>query len=667
MQNKTHCTFLRKIAAVCTCVLAIVLCVQAQEPPHAAVPLDEVWLETRISGQPAGFYHEKAERSGNNTLTTIENDLVINRLGTRVEIKSNSHYEESAESKLLGVSSEMSSSNQSTGMNVAVQGDSLLIHITSGDKSYDRSVPVKGVVVGPEGVRLLTISGLKKIGDTISYQMFLPELGGVSTITRKLVGLEELTIEQKNWPSMKLEETISGFPTKSTIWIDSDGRDLREVQQTPFGEMAANRTQECTVVRSAATGATLPEEAFTRTVVHSNIRLPEERLIDEVKLRITHRKPELGWPDLAADNQKMLEKTANTVILEVRRPMPAGAAQRPAKSSPDLKPYLAPNALLQSDDANVQKIAKEVVGDERDLFRAARALQQWTADNMQFDPGIAIASASEVARDRRGTCFGYSTLLASLLRAAGIPSRVRIGFAYAAGIWGGHAWVEVLDGKSWVPLDGALYTPGPADAARFSLFTSALEEGTIAQVGELGRLFGNVDIQIVEYTVGGKRVVVPQDAKPFMVDGDTYENPWFGLSVTKPASFQFTKLDSAWPDLTVIAMEGPQKQSVEIESHSASLPTGTNSGAEIYLEKAGITGTKSETQVLGHPAVMISSPEKSGLVVEDGGNIWVLKSSGSGSAELLLQVASTVRFSRGAKSLATRVLGDQERVPGKLL
>ena len=648
MPNKIHFTFLRKIATVSTCVFFMVLGIEAQQSrPTVAggtpAVRDELWLETKIAGQPAGFYHEKVERSGGNTLTTTENDLVINRLGTRVEIKSSSHYEENADGNLVGVNSDMSSSNQSTGMKVAVQDGSLLIHITSGDKSYDRNVSVKGAVLGPDGVRRLTISGLKTDGDAISYQMFLPELGGISTVTRKLIGREQLTVGEKNFSCLKLDEEISGFPAKSTIWVDGDGRMLREVQQTPFGEMAASRSEESKVAGSTSLGATLPEEAFTRTVVHSNIRLPEERLIEEVKLRITHHKPELGWPNLEADNQKILEKTANFVVLEVRRPMPSGAAQRPAKSSPELKPYLAPNALLQSDDANVMKIAKDVVGDERDLFRAARALQRWTADNMQFDPGIAIASGSEVARDRRGTCFGYSTLLASLLRAEGIPSRVRVGFAYAAGIWGGHAWVEILDGKSWIPLDGALYSPGPADAARFSIFSSAFEEGTIAQVGELGRLFGNVDIQILEYTVGGKRVVVPQDAKPFMVEGDTYQNPWFGLAVTKPASFHFTKLDSTWPEMTVVGMEGPDQEAVEIESHSASLPT--NSSAEDYLEKAGIHGARSEKQILGHPAVFVSSADKAGLVIRDGGNIWVFKSSGPRSQDLLLQVASTLRFS----------------------
>src|SRR5262249_6637301 len=156
--------------------------------------------------------------------------------------------------------------------------------------------------------------------------------------------------------------------------------------------------------------------------------------------------------------------------------------------------------------------------------------------------GIAIAPASEVARNRRGTCFGYAVLLASLARAEGIPSRIRMGFVYAGGIWGGHAWVEVRVGNDWIPLDAALYSPGAADAARFSFFTSSLQEGTISQVGELARLYGNVDLQVLDYTVHGKRVVVPQEARPFTITGDTYRNPWLGLTVEKPKGFGFTQL-----------------------------------------------------------------------------------------------------------------------------
>jgi hypothetical protein len=204
------------------------------------------------------------------------------------------------------------------------------------------------------------------------------------------------------------------------------------------------------------------------------------------------------------------------VVLDIRRVLPNEHGERPMQAGHgELMLALEPNALLQSDDANIRNIAAQVVGDDHDAYSAARKLQQWTSKNMKFDLGIAIAPASEVARNRRGTCFGYAMLLGSLARAAGIPSRLHMGLAYAGGIWGGHAWVDIWAGREWIPLDAALYSPGPADAARFSFFTSTLQEGTIAEIGSLAKLFGNVDIKILEYTIHGKRVTIRKTPSHF--------------------------------------------------------------------------------------------------------------------------------------------------------
>jgi hypothetical protein len=315
----------------------------------------------------------------------------------------------------------------------------------------------------------------------------------------------------------------------------------------------------------------------------------------------------------------VLEKTGDSVMLKITRPEPQGSA--PQGSATDsgaaMKPYLAANALLQSDDATIVNIAGEVVGKERDPWRAARALQIWTSENMQFDAGIAIAPASEVARNRRGTCFGYSMLLGALTRAAGIPSRLRMGYVYAGGIWGGHAWIDVRIKGRWIPLDAALYSPGAADAARFSFFTSALEEGTLAQMGSLAQLFGNVDVAIVEYTVNGHVVSVPGNAAAYSIEGNTYRDPWLGFSIEKPGDFRFTDTGAVWPNKAVVAMEGPGGRRVEVENLSASLP--------------------------------VKAPEKdspASRTIAARGAVWVVKASGEDAAELVKRIASTLVLDR---------------------
>jgi hypothetical protein len=56
---------------------------------------------------------------------------------------------------------------------------------------------------------------------------------------------------------------------------------------------------------------------------------------------------------------------------------------------------------------------------------------------------------------------------------------------------------------------------------------------------------------------------VDEHARPYSIEGNIYRNPWIGLSVAKPTGFRFTGFDLAWPQTTVIAMEGPGGQRAE--------------------------------------------------------------------------------------------------------
>jgi len=461
----------------------------------------EIWMETRMAGQPAGYLHERSETAGGNTMVTVsELRIVINRMGSRVEIQGTTRSDQSADGRLLGFRSEIGSSMQSTVMEGSVRDGAIGLRISTGGKSYDRSIPLTGELLGPDGARQLTLARLKAPGDPVSYQVFAAELGAVSTVTRTFLAREK--------SGMKIEEVVSGLPGKATVWLDEEGRILRQVQPGPFGEVEIVRTTKETAL--AAAGATLPAETYSKSVVRSNIRLPQERLVESLRIRVTHKKPELGWPELASENQTVVEKSPNAVVMEIRRPQLAGHGHRPAVVTEELKPFLAPNALFQSDDSEVRSIANKVVAGNPDAFASALALRDWTVANMRFDAGIAIVPASEVVRNRAGTCFAYAVLLGSLTRAAGIPSRLKMGFAYADGIWGGHAWIEVLVNGKWIPIDAALPSPDVADAARFAFFTSSLEEGTLAGIGSLAQLYGNVDIQILGYTLQDKEVTVPQ-------------------------------------------------------------------------------------------------------------------------------------------------------------
>jgi hypothetical protein len=579
------------------------------------------WYEIRIAGQPSGYQHSTTEVvDGGNIRTTDEMTIVINRLGNKVEMKTKSRSIETASGQLLTVREDTTQSQQSVVTEAELKSDRILLRSTAGSNSYDRSLILKAPVCGPAWFARLSAERLHKPGDTVSCRLYSPSLGVPYKSTRSLVahGPSELNVRT----------AIEGIPGEVEELLDSDGFSFQSEREMPFGKMVVQATDRDTALRAAA-GGELPAESFDRTMARSNVRFADARAIERLRLKITLRKPDLGWPSFASPMQTVLSRTNSTVILEVARPE--------RKASPlriDEKPFLRPNQILQSDDPEVVRLAHEIAGSEPDRLKIARKLQDWVAANMQFDLGVALTPASEVARNHRGTCAAYSVLLASMARALGIPSRIAGGFIYVYGIWGGHAWVEVLIDNQWVPLDAAGYRPGLADAARIQ-FDSYTAVDNLAAFSVAGlQMFGNVDIQVLEYSMAGKTTPVEESEPAYSVSGDIYRNPGLGVSVRKPDGFSFTKLDAVYPDNTIFQLQGGSQKVAVALIEAVANPE------QVVSKLSAQVGSQTRPESFaGHEGLIVSSPEKSIFVSRQGQSLWVITAEGPDSAALLSEIA----------------------------
>ena len=107
--------------------------------------------------------------------------------------------------------------------------------------------------------------------------------------------------------------------------------------------------------------------------------------------------------------------------------------------------------------------AKEAAGDETDPWKVAVALEAYVHRAVTMkDFSQALATASEVARNREGDCKGHAVYLAALARARKIPARVAVGLVYMpqSQTFGGHMWTEVYVAGRWIGLDGTLAKGG---------------------------------------------------------------------------------------------------------------------------------------------------------------------------------------------------------------
>src|SRR4030042_4969685 len=101
--------------------LSVVLCLTLAAPSHlyglsARVLADmaDLWYVIKIAGQPAGYIHEETKAKEQGLNTDSEMRIVLNRLGSRVEIGFISASEETPEGLLRRVRYEMIASSQAT-------------------------------------------------------------------------------------------------------------------------------------------------------------------------------------------------------------------------------------------------------------------------------------------------------------------------------------------------------------------------------------------------------------------------------------------------------------------------------------------------------------------------------------------------------------------------
>jgi len=606
-----------------------------------AAPIERAW-QLKVAGQPSGSFTESTVTTSDGRVKTKETmSLEMNRLGSKVSMKTESESVESKDGALESLAGSISSSQAATRVRATRVNAALEVETEAGGKSYQKKIPLAGLVLGPKGVEKLSRENLKSEGATASFQMFSAEVAGIVSITRKVIG----NAEHGGRKLVKVEETIEGMPGKQLITLDEGGRWVTRQQSLPFGDLVMEPATRPAVPGqdaepTAKPEATLPSESYGKTMALSNILLPDPRTLTAVTLKLHHQKPDLGWPGLDSSSQRVLGKSDTLRVVEVRGCTPPTHANEKSQDVPD-ESCSRPNALVQSDDPEVLRIAREATSEVKSDFEKARRLQDWVSKNLQFDLGIALAPASEVVRNRRGTCIAYAVLLASLERAVGLPSRVAMGYAYANGIWGGHAWSEVFIDGQWVALDAALYGPGTADAARLWFGASSGDDQLIKLIAAGSQMYGYVDFQVVSFERNGSTLKVPENAARHTIEGNRYSNPWLGFSLEAPSNFRFTKMDAVFPDPTIVELEGPGGAKISVRV--------SNVGANIAPLKKKLVSSVGEGKMSSRTMGKLtgeaaSTPKAACFLFKQENSLWSITVEGESANRLLEQIATSWRW-----------------------
>jgi hypothetical protein len=616
--------------------------VQGGELSPASQESSTRWYSICLGGETVGYVKEtgsRVQKDGRSQWKSItESKLVLKRLGQKVELSVNYEHLETDEGLLRQVISEQLLASSRVRIEIEIKEDRAEIKTISGGQTYEKAIPYTGQLLGPVGIGRLTLEKLKNPGDKVEYRTILAELSQVVSGERTLVGEEVVDCGRGKIKARKVLDRLSPLVSTREVWLDEEGNEVRAVESSPLGELVTCLSSEREVMEALAL-ARGQEQFFTSTLIVANVRLPQARQLERVVIRLRHREPELGWPELQNEYQKILEKDDRTLVVELSRQRLRGGPARRLPAA-QLQPYLEASTYIDFKQPEIARVASRVAGSEKDVFKKALKLRDWVSQNLTFDPGFVFAPASEVMRAKKATCAGYASLLAALLRAAGIPARYLMGLAYVNGIWGGHAWVEAWLEGQWVPLDAALPSPGAADPARLAIAWSSLETGPGESLVAAQRLFGYVTIDILEYGLQGRNFRVPEGQPLSEVKEGRYWNYGLQLGLRAPTGFTWADLDKVWPDRTLLTLKGPAGQTVSLIQESW-FPAARLKNYLVDRLKKEVSGGKLDyITVWGKKRPLLVSPDKSAVAIANGLDIFLVLARGQESEKLLRRLLS---------------------------
>jgi len=346
-----------------------------------------------------------------------------------------------------------------------------------------------------EGLRLLTLKKGLEEGTQYTAKVFSAVFIGAIDVQIRVGPKQNVDLLGRVVELTKVTTTYNIPGTGEVIttsYVDEKLRNQKVVM--PMGDM---QVELLTCAKEFALGENDVFEVIDKMFLKSPVPLDNVGLAKSI---VYHISPTPGTDSLkipAGDSQKVQQLEDGKVIVTVGPVMAPAGAQFPYQGSDSaILEAMKPTRYVQSDRKEIIDLARQAVGDTKDVAGAVQKIEAFVAryvENRSLSVGY--ASAAEVAASKQGDCSEFAVLTAALCRAVGIPAQVVTGIAYVddwAGFqgFGGHAWVRAYVGDKWIDLDAAFKRAGLGgyDAGHIALAVGNGDpEGFFNIVGTIGR------------------------------------------------------------------------------------------------------------------------------------------------------------------------------------
>ena len=355
-----------------------------------------------------------------------------------------------------------------------IEGDVLICRIESGGtaktaRRHFETPPFLPAVIFPA----VAAAGLEP-GSVHHFPIFDPATMGQGEVRVTVIGRRPLGGGPGGPEAHQVELNYKGL--RQQAWIDDAGGVLKEEGLLGLRHIRTSREEA------------LKPLAASRDLTRMAAVAPDRPVKNAARLTRLKLRIEGIAPDRLPTSDPRQTRNGSVLVI-AREPLPE---DRPARDlTDDLKPYLAPAPMIQSDDARIEALAAKLTAGAGTPRERISAIMTWMDANIQKRPVLSLPDALNTLTQRMGDCNEHAVLLAALARAAGIPTQIEAGLVYQKGRFYYHAWNRVYV-NGWVTVD-ALMGQMPADVTHIRL-----ARGHLSEQMEILPMIGKLTIRILE-------------------------------------------------------------------------------------------------------------------------------------------------------------------------
>lgn len=466
----------------------------------------DLWYNEFIKGTKVGYRHEKRAKTvldGQDVVLSESNSRIsINRLGSTMLMTTDMQFYETLDGQPVAFHvREQSGETQAKELHGKIKDQTLSLTSINYNKTTNTTENINASLVFSYGIDKMFKENL---GTSFSFTTIVPNVGPeLLTVDATYIDRETINIMGKSRELYKYQLRYSNLPNVSFHeWRGVDG----VVYQADSSMLDARSVLVPeTIAKTENTNQKL--DIMASTFIYTKKMIPDPRAVIKAKYIVNTAQGDPRTLLVQDSRQKFELSPDGNTILTVNSYIPDFLTALIPIKEPGLAEYLSDNDYIQANDGRIAAKAREIIGFEKNAYKAAKALEAWVHENIT-DKGydVGMASAAEVLSNRKGDCTEHAVLLAALCRSVGIPAKIVVGVMYVPvggaekGTFGYHMWNEVYVGE-WIQLDAVTKPPKVVDSTHIALAKSSLNGSKqLSRLSETAiNAIGNLELEIINY------------------------------------------------------------------------------------------------------------------------------------------------------------------------